>query len=370
MAYHGSIFTISILLFALLAIASASDYGYGSTPTIEKSIPKIELDNKTYPTKLDNEVFKSKIDDEYSLPPKIEKFKSETVYKSNLTKSHYEAPKSKKEYEYGPTPKIEKLKSEAVYTINHTKSDNEVSKSKIDYGYSPTPKFEKLKSEEIYTEDYEDPDSEEIYLEDYEGPEFQTDYGPTPKIEKFKSKVVYKPNTTKPDYELSRPTTNYGHSSTPEIDKSKPKTDYKLLPTKLVNEVPKPKEINKVQQPTTIGVQGVILCKSGSNYYPIQGAIARVTCGCVNELGNKTSHISKLSHVTDNKGYYFAKMESKLKINGCIAYLESSPLEICKVPTNVNHGISGAPLSSYCLLENNVRLYTMEPFFYTSHLTT
>jgi hypothetical protein len=100
------------------------------------------------------------------------------------------------------------------------------------------------------------------------------------------------------------------------------------------------------------------------------GAIARVTCGCVNELGTETSHISKLSHETDNKGYYFAKMESKLKINGCKAYLESSPLEICKVPTNVNHGISGSPLSSYRLLENNVTLYTVAPFYYTSHLTT
>jgi hypothetical protein len=214
MAYHGSIFTISTLLFVLLAIVSASDYGYGSTPNIEKSKPKIELDNKTYPTK----------------------FKSETVYKSNLTKSQYEAPKSNKNYEYDPTPKIEKLKSETVYTMNHTKADNEAPKSKIDYGYSPTPKFEKLKSEEIYLEDYEDPESEEIYLEDYEGPEYQTDYPLTPKVEK-----------------------------------SKPKTDYKLRPTKLNNEIPKPKESNKAQQPTTIGVQGVIFCKSGSNYYPIQG---------------------------------------------------------------------------------------------------
>jgi hypothetical protein len=108
-------------------------------------------------------------------------------------------------------------------------------------------------------------------LEDYEGPEFQIDYDPTPKYEKLKSKVVYNPNTTKPDYELSRPKTNYGYPPTPNIEKSKPKIDYKLHPTKLDNEVSKPKESNKVQQPTTIGVQGVILCKSGSNYYPIQG---------------------------------------------------------------------------------------------------
>ncbi|CAJ2629094.1 unnamed protein product [Trifolium pratense] len=360
MAYHGSIFTIFILLFALLAIASASDYGYGSTPNIERSKPKIELDNKTSSIKLDYEVSKPKIDYEHSLTPKIEKSKSETVSKSNLTKSHYEILKLETDYGYNPTPKIEKLKSEAVYTINHTKSDNKISKPKINYGYGPTPKFEKPGPKEIYTTDYDDPESETDYV-----------YSPTPKIEKLKSKVVYKPNTTKPDYELPRPKTNYAYPPIPKIEKSKPKTDYKLRPTELDNEVPKPKESNKLQQPTTtIGVQGVILCKSGSNYFPIQGAVARVTCECVNELGNKTSHISKLSHATDNKGYYFAKMGSKLKINGCKAYLESSPLEICKVPTNVNHGISGATLSSYRLLENNVKLYTVAPFFYTSHLTT
>lgn len=101
------------------------------------------------------------------------------------------------------------------------------------------------------------------------------------------------------------------------------------------------------------------------------GAVARVTCRCVNELGNETNPISVFSHATNGKGYYFAtlshaKLGSKLKINECKAYLESSPLNICKVPTNVNHGISGAPLSSYRLLENNFRLYSLPPFFYTS----
>ncbi|MCI24417.1 drought resistance protein, partial [Trifolium medium] len=42
MASHRSIFATSILLFALLAIASATDYGYGPTPNTEKSKPKTE----------------------------------------------------------------------------------------------------------------------------------------------------------------------------------------------------------------------------------------------------------------------------------------------------------------------------------------
>ena len=101
------------------------------------------------------------------------------------------------------------------------------------------------------------------------------------------------------------------------------------------------------------------------------GAVARVTCECVNELGYETGPITVLSHVTDSKGYYYvtlslAELGSKLKINECKAYLESSPLETCKIPTDVNHGISGAPLSSYRLLENNSRLYSVASFFYTS----
>jgi len=101
------------------------------------------------------------------------------------------------------------------------------------------------------------------------------------------------------------------------------------------------------------------------------GAVARVTCESVNELGYETGPITVLSHVTDSKGYYYvtlslAELGSKLKINECKTYLESSPLETCKVPTDVNHGISGAPLSSYRLLENNSRLYSVASFFYTS----
>lgn len=101
------------------------------------------------------------------------------------------------------------------------------------------------------------------------------------------------------------------------------------------------------------------------------GAVARVTCGCEDEQGYETGPTSVLSHVTDSKGYFFATLSlgelgSKLKITECKAYLESSPLETCKVPTDVNYGISGARLSSYRLLENKMKLYTVGPFFCTS----
>lgn len=102
------------------------------------------------------------------------------------------------------------------------------------------------------------------------------------------------------------------------------------------------------------------------------GAVARVTCGCVNELGYETGPISALSDVTDSKGYFYTSLSleeqgSELKINECKAYLESSPLDTCKVPSDVNNGISGAPLSSYRLIQNNkIRLYSVPAFFYTT----
>lgn len=104
------------------------------------------------------------------------------------------------------------------------------------------------------------------------------------------------------------------------------------------------------------------------------GAVTRITCGCEDERGYETGPISVLSHVTDNKGYFYAtvsleELGSNLKVSECKAYLESSPLETCKVPTDVNYGISGAPLSSYRILESKVKLYTVGPFFCTSQPT-
>lgn len=105
------------------------------------------------------------------------------------------------------------------------------------------------------------------------------------------------------------------------------------------------------------------------------GAVIRTTCGCEDELGYETGSISVLSHATDSKGYFYSTLslkdlESKLKVTECKAYLESSPLETCKVPSDVNYGISGSRLSSYRTLENMVNLYTVGPFFYTSQPAT
>ncbi|XP_027363397.1 proline-rich protein 1-like [Abrus precatorius] len=177
--------------------------------------------------------------------------------------------------------------------------------------------------------------------------------------------------------------TDYGYGPAPTLQNPKPETDYKPQPTKPDHEptkpdyeVPKPKGEDEVPLlPTIISVQGVVLCKSGSNYFPIQGAVARVTCGCVDENGYETGPISVLSDATDGKGYFLATVTlaefgHKLKFGECKAYLESSPLETCKVPSDVNYGISGATLSSYRILDNKKKLYSVGPFFCTSQSTS
>ncbi|XP_057428066.1 proline-rich protein 3-like [Lotus japonicus] len=304
MAFLQSTFATSIFLFALLAIASATDYyGDGQTQKLEK--PKPETDYKPQPTKPDYEVPKRKGEGEKPhLPaaPKLEKPKPETYYKlPHPTKPDYVIPKPKGEVEKPqlPAPKLEKPKPETYYKLPHpAKPDYEIPKPK---GEGEKPQL------------------------------------PAPKLEKPKFKTGYKAYPTKPDYEA-----------------------------------PKPKgESEKQFLPTVIGVQGIVLCKSGSNYFPIQGAVVRVTCGCVSELGYESGPISVWSHVTDSKGYFLAKLSlaelgSELKFTECKAYLESSPLENCKVPTDVNYGISGARLSSYRLIDNKTKLYSVKPFFYTS----
>ncbi|XP_027367936.1 proline-rich protein 1-like [Abrus precatorius] len=184
-----------------------------------------------------------------------------------------------------------------------------------------------------------------------------TDYGYGPAtLQNPKPETDYKPQPTKPDYEVPKPEKDY----------------YKPQPTKPDYEVPKPIGEDEVPLlPTIISVQGVVLCKSGSNYFPIQGAVARVTCGCVDENGYETGPISVLSDATDGKGYFLATVTlaefgHKLKFGECKAYLDSSPLETCKVPSDVNYGISGATLSSYRTLDNKKKLYSVGPFFCTS----
>ena len=105
-----------------------------------------------------------------------------------------------------------------------------------------------------------------------------------------------------------------------------------------------------------------------SNFFAWAGALAKLTCKAVDEVGvEKTLFIC--SGATDAKGYFFATVShlDKVKLRECKAYLQSSPLKTCNVPTNVNKAIDGALLSAFRVLkEKRVKLYSVRPFFYTS----
>ncbi|KAK9282569.1 hypothetical protein L1049_005490 [Liquidambar formosana] len=146
----------------------------------------------------------------------------------------------------------------------------------------------------------------------------------------------------------------YGYGPKPKVDKPYSEGKEKLLPT-------------------IMGIQGLVYCKSGPKLIPLEGAVARITCLAVDENGYEKAPFSIMSEASDKKGYFFAtwspsdELEDNWKLAECKAFLEDSPLETCKVPTDVNEGISGAPLASYRLLNhNNMNLYSVGPFFYTS----
>ncbi|KAL5560923.1 hypothetical protein UlMin_030670 [Ulmus minor] len=123
----------------------------------------------------------------------------------------------------------------------------------------------------------------------------------------------------------------------------------------------------------TIGIQGLILCKSGLQLSPLEGAMARITC-VAEKNGYELSPFSVSSQVSDEKGFFFAtlpisKIGENLKIKECKAFLEDSPLESCQVPTDANNGISGASLSSSSfrfLQDKQMRLYTVGPFIFST----
>ncbi|KAK6120176.1 hypothetical protein DH2020_046082 [Rehmannia glutinosa] len=124
------------------------------------------------------------------------------------------------------------------------------------------------------------------------------------------------------------------------------------------------KIIGKKFLPGIFSVQGIVYCKSASKVFPLKG---------IDKFGYETAPFSILSRPTDGNGYFLAKLSSQLleedgvKISQCKAFLHSSPLKTCPIATDVNKGSSGAPLSAYRPVgSNNMRLYSVGPFVYTS----
>ncbi|KAF5188335.1 Pollen ole e 1 allergen and extensin family protein [Thalictrum thalictroides] len=157
----------------------------------------------------------------------------------------------------------------------------------------------------------------------------------------------------------------------PSLEKQKlekPKSDIpdgqKLKPT-----FEKPKE----ELYKTIGVEGLVYCQLGAKLVPLKGAVTRVTCCTINKNGYESAPFSILSKPADKKGYFLTTLpiseeESKSKLYKCKAYLDSSPLKSCNVPTDINKGSTGAlPFSSFKILKDKkMKLYHIGPFVYAS----
>ncbi|XP_009608569.1 protein SEED AND ROOT HAIR PROTECTIVE PROTEIN-like [Nicotiana tomentosiformis] len=149
---------------------------------------------------------------------------------------------------------------------------------------------------------------------------------------------------------------NYGYENAPKSNLKKHLPTKGLIPASI------------------IAVQGMIYCKSGSKLIPLKGAVARITCLGVEKNGYETAPFSFSSYQSDSKGYYYAVFSLKehkgyesCKITQCKAFLESSSLEECDVPTDENKGKTGALLTSYRFLNGkNTLLYSVAPFVYTS----
>ncbi|XP_042988777.1 protein SEED AND ROOT HAIR PROTECTIVE PROTEIN-like [Carya illinoinensis] len=142
--------------------------------------------------------------------------------------------------------------------------------------------------------------------------------------------------------------TDYGYAPKPDYGQPKPQ-DHKPLPTEQLDYgKPKPQGNDKPR------------------------AVARITCKAVDEKGYEAIPFSILSDECDAKGYFLAPLSSSFlkesrNIKECKALLEHSPLETCKVPIDVNHGSTGAALSSFRILSNKqMKLFSVGLFFYTS----
>ncbi|XP_021281136.1 proline-rich protein 3-like [Herrania umbratica] len=352
MAVTAPLFTTSLLLLSLLVIATANDYNYDSSKNQAYNYgTKPEGEEKPeHGTK--PELYKPQPEDKEK-PVDSEK----TDYgRKRIYQTQPEKPESGKEEkpDYGRKP---------VYQPQPEKPESE-KEEKPDNGtkqnfYKPQP------------EEKEKPESEEEEKPDYSTkPDF---YKPQPEENKKpeSSDEVEKPNySAKPDsYEpKSEEKEESSYGGKPYVAKPKPEGEENADHYGI--EVPDLYPLKPEILP--IGVQGLVLCKSGPKYNPIQGALVRITCLAVDENGYEKSH-SVCRGETDAKGYFFAPLSplglddhSQLKLTECKAFLESSPSETCNVPVDVNKGLGGAPLSDFRVLnQKRMKLYSVGPFFFT-----
>ncbi|KAK1572430.1 hypothetical protein Q3G72_032552 [Acer saccharum] len=343
MALSHFFFTVSLLLFSLLLVVSAGDYAYNTKPSG------------------DNQDSKSETNYSFNLKADLGKSKSES-------------------HDYGYKPEAPKPKPEGGdYNIKPTPEEKPKSESH-DYGYKPeTPKSKpEYKPETPKLKPEYKPESPKLKPEyKPETPKLKPEYKPeTPKSKPEDSDNNTKPKSESHDYgykpEAPKPQPEYNDYKTETKSEDKPKSgiyDYIPIPKPDVYK-PKPQD-HGYEKPLPISIEGLVLCKSGSKYYPIQGAVAKVTCLVDDIYGSKTTEFSISSKATDSKGYFLAELSSlklsdNLKLKQCKVFLDNSPLKDCNIPTDVNRGITGAPLNSYHILnEKKIKLYSVGPFFFT-----
>ncbi|KAF6141238.1 hypothetical protein GIB67_024322 [Kingdonia uniflora] len=344
-----------------------------SKPSLEK--PKVESYPKPYVPYTPKSTFEKPIE-----TPKVEG-KVEVGYNGYKSKPNSYSPKSEilkpevgpipkvhvpKPYSYSPKPEIKKPEVGPIPKVKVPKP----------YSYSPKPEIKKPEVGPLPKVEVPKPYSYSP-KSDIKKPEV----GPIPKFEVPKPySYSPKPKIKKPEVgpkpKLEEPKT-YSYSPKPEIEKpqvGEPKpSSYAPKPSSYspIPSVGNPK-VEEEKLYKTIGVQGIVYCKSGAKIVPLQGAVARVTCLTVDEEGYESAPFSVLSEKADEKGYFFATLclsdlKKKSVITSCKVFLNSSSLETCNVPTDVNQGITGALPGSYHLLTHkSMKLFTVGPFVFTS----
>ncbi|XP_065859444.1 proline-rich protein 3-like [Euphorbia lathyris] len=272
------------------------------------------------------------------------------------------------DYSYSPTPETVKPQPNNVYTSTPIPSSDDL---KPRDGYSPKPAPENTKPDYGYGPK---PKSLDLKFKS----QVNVEYVPKPETPKkqMPTEYVSKPELTIP----KKPTDQYvpkPELETPKIpiDKYVPKPELETPKTSSDKYAPKKPNggyVPKPEVPLPIGIEGLVLCKSGSKYTPIKGAVARITCSILGHKGYEAAPFSCLTSATDAKGFFYKTLSDLgvnqiLQLTDCRVKLEKSPLENCNIPTNVNKGITGALLSSYQILhDRKIKLYPVGPFFYTS----
>ncbi|TYI51062.1 hypothetical protein E1A91_D12G149100v1 [Gossypium mustelinum] len=386
MAIARSLLATCLLLCSLLVIAYANDYGgydsskspaydYGAKPEAEQ---KTNYETKPMPNGEEKP--------EYGTKPVNQQQPEEEEKPDYGTKQNFYKPELEDK---------EKAMPEESEKPGYSTKPQPEEEGKPEYGTKPQPEEEEKPDygtkQNFYKPELED--KEKAMPEESEKPGYSTkqqpeeegkpEYGTKPQPEDKEKEMAEPEETEKPGYSTKpvyqtqpekEEKPEYGtkinfYQQQPEEKEGKEKPNYDNK--EQAEEYKKPEGEEQPNLP--IGVEGLVLCKSGPKYYPIQGALARITCLVVDENGYEKTH-SVCSGETDAKGYFFARLSPSIseagslsKLTECKALLESSPLETCNVPVNVNKGISGAPLSDFRILNHmRIKLYSVGPFFFTS----